>query len=304
MKRIHFNFQIDCESTEPNFNNPELGKRAILGIGEILNQEGVKGTFAVIPSDIKIHHQIYKELEAEGHEIGLHTHPSAQGYGHFLGSYGYTDQITIIDEGCRIFEEHMGYRPKHFTPGYASANDHTFPVLEELGFTHGLVSIPTRNLPQCACVWGDSPMDAHYPNRNNRCLIGDVDFVDIPHTIDWESRMWGGAHPQDLRIELVDAKNHWYTISKNITRQIQADDQIPVKSIKAVTHNTFDYSDPKDFRHITLIGVLAALRDICEKQNIEICFSTNLEIAQEYRKSVPLEKQKIKLDLDTSGRKY
>lgn len=100
----------------------------------------------------------------------------------------------------------MGYRPKHFTPGYASANDYTFPALEALGFTHGLVSMPTRNLPQCACVWGNSPMDAHYPHRYNRCLVGDVNFVDIPHTIDWESRMWGGAHPQDLRIELVDAK--------------------------------------------------------------------------------------------------
>jgi peptidoglycan/xylan/chitin deacetylase (PgdA/CDA1 family) len=304
MKKIHFNLQIDCESTEPNFNNPDLGEKAIRGIGDILSREGFKATFAVIPTDIKIHHHIYKQLEAEGHEISLHTHPSAQGYGHFLGSYGYEDQIKIIDEGCKIFEEYMGYRPKHFTQGYASANDHTFPALEALGFTHGLVSIPTRNLPQCACVWGNSPMDAHYPHRYNRCLVGDVDFVDIPHTIDWESRMWGGAHPQDLRIELVDTKNHWYTISKNINRQLQAGDQIPVKYIKAVTHNTFDYSDPKDFRHITLIGVVAALRDICKKQNIDICYSTNQEIAEEYRKVVPLEKQEIELNLDTSGRKY
>ncbi len=41
----------------------------------------------------------------------------------------------------------MGYRPKHFTPGYASANDYTFPALEALGFTHGLVSMPTQTFP-------------------------------------------------------------------------------------------------------------------------------------------------------------
>ena len=130
-----------------------------------------------------------------------------------------------------------------------------FPRWKRLEFTHGTVSMPTRNLPQCACVWGGSPLDIHYPHRYNRSLAGDVDFVDIPPTVDVESRMWGGAHPQDLRIELVDAKNHWYTIHKNVKRQVEAGSEIPVKYLKALTHNIFDYSDARDFRRETMLGV-------------------------------------------------
>ena len=47
-------------------------------------------------------------------------------------------------------------------------------------------------------------------------LSGGLDFVVIPQTIDPDSRMWGGKTPLDLRVELVDAKNHWYTIHKAV----------------------------------------------------------------------------------------
>lgn len=297
-----FNVQIDCEATQHAINDQDLGERAIRGLGEIFAQTGMKGTFTVIPSDMKVHSSIYKELEADGHEIGLHIHPADQGYEEFLGVYGFDDQARILTEAMYIFAEHMGYRPKCFTPGYGSANDHTYPVLESVGLRHGLVSIPTRNLPQCACVWGNSPLDVHYPHRFNRCLRGDVDFVEVPPTVDVESRMWGGAHPQDLRIELVDAKNHWYTVNKNVTRLVQAGDTIPVKHLKAVTHNIFDYSDPRNFRRETLYGVMAAVKSICEAQGCNLVFATTEDIAREYRSLVPLPVGGAKLELDTRGR--
>lgn len=302
MDRILFNIQIDCESTQRSINDPALGERAIRGLGEIFVETGLKGTFVVIPSDLKAHADIYRELEAQGHEIGLHTHPAEQGYDEFLGVYGFDDQVKILKEGVDVFAERMGRRPEAFTPGYFSANDHTYPVLESLGFRHGTVSMPTRNLPQCACVWGNSPLNAHYPHRHNRCLAGDVDFVDVPLTADVESRMWGGAHPQDLRIELVDAKNHWYTVHKNVRRQIAAGDGIPVKYLKAITHSTFDYSNPHDFRRETLLGVISAARQICEQQGCELLPATTADIAAEYRSKVPLPTSGIKLELDTRGR--
>jgi hypothetical protein len=261
----------------------------------------MKGTFVVVPSDMKIHARIYRELEAQGHEIGLHTHPAAQGYGNFLGVYGFEDQLKIIGEGADVFAKEMGHLPRAFTPGYCSANDLTFPVLESLGFTHGLVSMPTRNLPQCASVWGNSPLDAHYPHRYNRCLTGDVNFVDIPLTLDPDSRMWGGAHPQDLRIELVDAKNHWYTIDKTVKRQLAAGDSVPIKYIKAATHNTFDYSDPHNFRRETLLGVIAAARQICEQAGVTLVPATTGEIAGKYRAQVPLPAGGVELKLDKRG---
>lgn len=301
---IFFNIQVDCESTDPAFDNPALGERALRGLGELFAAQGMKATFVVVPTDMQIHSAIFGELEAQGHEIGLHIHPAAQGYSDFLGVYGYADQLKIIGQGAQVFADKMGYLPKAFTPGYASANDHTFPALEALGFTHGWVSLPTRNLPQCASVWGSSPLDVHYPHRYNRCLRGDVNFVDVPLTVDTESRMWGGAHPQDLRIELVDAKNHWYTIYKNVRRQLEAGDQIPIKHLKAFTHNTYDYLDPREFRRQTLLGVIEAARNICKQERVRLIPATTGEIAGRYRQVMQPSAAGGELKLDTRGRSF
>ena len=300
--KVFFNIQVDCESTQHSLQNPGLGERAIRGLGEILAETLQKASFLVIPSDLRAHASLYRELEAQGHEVGLHIHPADQGYGEFLGTYGYDEQIRIIGEGVDVFSQCIGRPPASFTPGYASANDHTFPALEAVGLKHGFVSIPTRNLPQCASVWGSSPLEPRYPHRANRCLNGDVDFVDVPVTVDAESRMWGGAHPQDLRIELVDAKNHWYTIDKNVRRLAAGAESIPVKHLKAITHNLFEYGDPKDFRRETLLGVIAAVRDICGREQAELVPATTADIAAEHRRLVPRPKGGQTLELDTRGR--
>lgn len=297
-----FNVQIDCEATQRSFQDAALGERSARGFGEVCAQNGIRATFAVIPSDLQAYGHVYRELEAQGHEISLHLHPAELGYQEFLGVYGFEEQAQIIGEARAVFAEVMGRAPLAFTPGYVSANDHTFPVLESLDFRHGRVSIPTRNLPQCAAVWSGAPLDVHYPHRYNRCLVGDVDFVEVPSTVDPESRMWGGAHPQDLRIELVDAKNHWYTIHKSVWRQMAAGDAVPVKCLSATTHNIFEYGDPRDFRRETLIGVIAAARRICEQEGCAFVPATLEEVAARYRARVPRPESGPRLELDTRGR--
>lgn len=300
--KIMFNIQIDCEATQHAINDPGLGERAIRGLSEVLAETGMKGTFAVIPSDMKIHAHIYRELAAHKHEVGLHFHPADEGYDEFMGVYGFQDQVKMLKAGMEIFSQCMGRKALCFTPGYCSANDSTYPALEFVGLKHGTVSIPTRDLPQCASVWGHSPVDAHYPHRYHRCLAGDVDFVEVPPTVDVNSRMWGGAHPLDLRIELVDAKNHWYTIHKNVKRLVEAGDRVQAKYLKAMTHNIFDYSDARNFQRETLLGVILAAHRICEQQECELIPATTAEIAEAYRNEVPLPSEGIKLELDTRTR--
>lgn len=302
MESILFNLQVDCEATQRSIADPGLGERAIRGLGEVCAAEGLAATFVVIPSDMAVHAALYRELKGQGHEIGLHLHPGEMGYQEFLGVYGPEEQVRMLREGMEIFAQGMGRNPECFTPGYFSANDHTFPALEAVGLRHGLVSCPTRNLPQCACVWGGSPLDVHYPHRHNRCLTGDVDFVDVPVTIDPDSRLWGGAHPQDLRVELVDAKNHYYTVEKAVKRQLAAGEAVPVKYLKAITHNIFDYLDERDFRRQTLVGVVAAARRICARLEVELVPATTARIAATYRQRVPRPEGGQRLELDTRGR--
>ena len=194
----------------------------------------------------------------------------------------------------------MGFEPKSFCMGYASANDSTYGALEHLGFKYGQVGVPGRRLPETACVWEGEPLDIHYANRYNRLLPGTLDFVDVPHTVDLESYMWGGKHPQDLRVELVDAKNHWYTIYKAVMRQID-DDSLPVKVIRGVTHNTFDYSDPDNFRRQTLIGMIEAVKNILDNAGCELKPATLATIVDDFRKKVPKIDPKDRLKLDRRG---
>ena len=143
---------------------------------------------------------------------------------------------------------------------------------------------------------------SHYAHRYNRCLTGDVDFVDVPVTIDPDSRMWGGTHPQDLRVELADSKNHYYSIDKAIKRQLAAGNEVPVKYLKILTHNIFDYSEERDFRRETLLGMLDAARRICEGCGVELVAATNARIAAAHRRAVPLPEKVAGLALDTRGR--
>ena len=300
---FYCSIQIDCEATQHAINDQQLGERASLGIAEILESENMLGTFFVIPTDLEASSGIYQQLLKKGHEVGLHLHPADMGMGYeeFLGVYGPDEQRKIIKQAASRFAQVMGYQPQSICIGYVSSNDYTFPVLSESGFKHGSFSIPTRILPECASVWAGAPLTVHYANAYNRILPGCLDMVNVPITVDPDSRMWGGKHPQDLRVELVDAKNHWYTIAKAVDRQLCKN--LSIKHISMITHNIFDYSDPNNFRRETLQKMIAHTKDIVTSKNGTFVGATLKQIAQAFRKKCPLgQATGPKLTLDTRGR--
>ena len=298
--RLFVAFNIDCEASQPAVNDLALGERATLGFAEVLEQHELRGSFEVLPSDVEPHAAVYRDLHQRGHEIGLHVHPAADGYEEFLGVYGPDMQRQILTEATDRHAQAMGRPPETIVVGYASINDYTYGVLCKLGYRHGTCSIPTRVLPECASIHGGAPLDVHYAHAYNRSLVGDLDFVEIPVTVDPESRMWGGKHPQDLRVELVDAKNHWYTINKAVERQIAQD--VPVKCLRPLTHNIFDFSDPHDFRRQTLLGMIEHVRAIADAHGLQIVAgATGVEIAAAYRTAVPLGSNATHLERDLRG---
>ena len=115
------------------------------------------------------------------------------------------------------------------------------------------------------------------------------------------SKMWGGKHAQDLRVELVDAKNHWYTSAKAVDRQIAAD--VPVKCLHICTHNIFEFDRETDFRRETLVKMIGHAKQIAESKDACLKGATMEALAAEYRDRVPLEQVgQVKLALDTRGR--
>jgi peptidoglycan/xylan/chitin deacetylase (PgdA/CDA1 family) len=296
-KVFYINWSIDCEATQHSVSDPVLGARGAEGFAGILDSYGLLGNFFVIPGDAESNPLLYRSIHERGHEVGLHLHPGEEGYFEFAGVMGPDEQREVITKARDRWSRAMGFEPVCFCMGYASANDYTYGVLEELGFEYGQICVPGRRLVECASVWEGKPLFIHSANRYNRLLPGDLDFIEIPHTVDLESRMWGGKHPQDLRVELVDAKNHWYTAYKSVMKQ-KDDDAIPLKIIRGVTHNTFDYSDPANFRRQTLVSMIAGIRGILNDAGCALVPATLGMIADIYRKTVPKVDAKSLLTLD------
>ncbi|MDP2983570.1 MAG: polysaccharide deacetylase family protein [Candidatus Latescibacter sp.] len=299
-KIFWMSWSIDCEATQHAVNDPALGARGAAGYADILDANGLKGNFFTLPGDLESNPALYRSIMARGHEIGLHLHPAEEGYCEFAGVMGPEEQSEVTAKARDRWAQVMGMAPLSFCMGYASANDYTYAVLEELGFRYGQVSLPGRRIPETASVWQGAPLTIHYTHRFNRLLSGNMDFVEVPHTIDPESYMWGGKHPQDLRVELVDAKNHWYTIQKAVLRQ-KDDEAVPVKIIRGVTHNTFDYTDPANFRRQTLLGMIESTRDILENAGCGMQPATLGEIVKTFRNTVPKTDPRDSFKLDRRG---
>ena len=101
-------------------------------------------------------------------------------------------------------------------------------------------------------------------------------------------------------MELVDAKNHWYTIHKALHRQLRDEPIVPYVSM--VTHNIFEYSDPQDFRRQTMEQMIAHAKRIFDDAEVTWQPGTAADIAACYRQRNPLERVgDTRLELDRRG---
>lgn len=286
--RFHICWTMDCECTQPGVADPELGRNAVTGFTEILAAEGWRGTFFLIRRDLEALSELFAATAAAGHELGVHTHPDTVGYpSPYLGVYDADTQREIVEGTVAVFARGLGIVPCSCRPGFASANDATFPVLSACGMRQTSASMPGRLLTKLASNWAGAPLFAHYAHPHNRFLEGGLDLVEIPISVDWESMIWGGLHPQDLRVESTDARNHAFAIEKIMRRQVR--ENLPVKALVILTHNLFRYADSSDFRRETMRGMIATIRRCGAELGVDLVGSTVADIGAAYREAVPFQ---------------
>lgn len=277
-------FTMDVEhpgggSVEAGFTDWNVGECAVAGYAERLAREKWPVTFFIVPPAAQRYASILNQWRQEGCELGLHVHPQDIGYAEYMGAYTLGEQIGMLDDAANRWAQVFGCRPCSFRPGNCSANDATFPALEQSGFHQGSVSIPDRRMPSLRSVWTGACKDAHFAHPANRLLAGSSQFLEVPITVDWESMIWGGQTPLDMRIEAVDARSHSFTIEKNIRRMLSA--RTAVKTLCIFTHNYFEYGNPADFRRVTLDGVIGHVRTAAERHGLEIRPVTLEQVRQE-----------------------
>jgi len=282
---IHVSWTIDCEASQKAIDDVETGRKALRGFVEILADAGLKSTAYVIPGDAAAYPDVLTRLAANGVEIGLHCHPQEQGWDEFCGAYTADQQRDIYAQGLEALSEATGLTISTFRAGSASANDASFPVLAELGFESCSNSMPGRRMTNLRSDWVNAPLHVHYTHPANRLLEGGLDLVEAPITTDPDSMLWSGGHPQDLRVELFDAKNQRYMIDKILAREKAR--PAAVRAVVCLTHNIFAYDDPNDFRHQTMKQMIRDFAELADKHEVNLVPATIGEIAAAYRQAVP-----------------
>lgn len=283
---IHICWTMDCEATQEAVHDAELGVRATRGFAGLMAEANQRATLFVLPADAAAYPAVLRDLDRRRFELALHYHPQEEGYADYCGAYAAAGQRKMYTDAIKKFADAVGVIPKAFRTGNCSANDATFRVTAELGFDCCSHSMPGRNMTQLRSNWVGAPQYVHYANPANRLLEGGLDLVEVPITTDPDSMLWSGRHPQDLRVELFDAKHQRYMIDKMLARE-KAGGR-PVKAIIVLTHNTFDYGAAADFRRQTLRQMIADFSALADRHAVNLVPATISQIAAAHRAAAPL----------------
>lgn len=299
MDRINIAITMDCEPitslTHASATGPDtwaLGERAVRGIAAITRDFGFGITYFIHPEPALAQPDLFRDVEAQGACIGLHMHPwkyslSRHGGRRYLEHYGglsESEQRDLVSEASALWSEAIGRWPLYFRPGTFSANDAVFKVLAELGFRGGSCSLPGRQMPEMRANWTGTVPDPHRGHARFRQLEGDLDFAEMPLSTDFSialsGRIGGKLHP-DLRPDidwLAQYDLTYDTIATHIVAQIvERAPAVPV--INLVTHNHFDFSDPRHPATVRLTQALAAIRDACARAGVAAVPATMADIA-------------------------
>jgi peptidoglycan/xylan/chitin deacetylase (PgdA/CDA1 family) len=293
-RRVHIAWTIDCESTQASVDDVRMGERSVAGFCELLHGAGMTGTLFVLPEEARQLSRRFRELHSAGFEVGLHYHPHEDGHGDHCGAFDAERQRRMYGDAIDRFSQAMGFRPRTFRTGSFSANDATFPVTHSLGFESCSHSCPGRNMTALRSNWVGATHAVHYAHHANRLLPGDPPadgtrgLVEVPMTTDPDSMIWSGTHPQDLRVELFDAKNQRFMIEKMLRREREraTASSDGVASLVVLTHNVFDYSDPADFRTQTMRQMIGDMRELSERLSIDLVPATIGKTADVFRLAI------------------
>jgi peptidoglycan/xylan/chitin deacetylase (PgdA/CDA1 family) len=267
---ILFTMDVECPghgSSEAGFNDWSIGEKAVRGFVDILGAEGWPATLFIVPEAARRYSKVLREVNGRGVELGLHVHPQDLGYEEQFGAFSFEKQLEILNLATDIWSNALGQRPYSFRPGNFSANDATFPALTAANFLQGSISSPERRMVSLRAVWTGAPKDPHWAHPANRLLPGNSRFLEVPVSIDWESMIWGGLAPLELRVESVDSRAHGFTIQKNF-RRLRLED-VPVKTLVPITHNYFDYTSDAEFRTTTLKGVIEGIKRFAGEYHLQ-----------------------------------
>lgn len=268
----------------------EFGERAVRAYCGLLAEHGLPVTLFVVPDTATEQGEMLREVvEQTGSELGMHIHPEYW-RDHYknpkahdcLGGYTGEEQRRILAEALEQTTEGLGVRPRAFRGGNFSANDATFGVLVDLGFTHGSVSQPGRAVSRVKAVWRDACPDVHRAHRAFRMVPGDLGFIEVPLTSDRErTDHWTGVG--DVRFEGATPEQVAKAVRQEVTQQVK--EKALLKHVCFLTHSYVNYwsSDESERgRRGVLKGSISKIRRIADELGLEVKGATIRDVREAF----------------------
>ena len=253
-KKIFFAYTMDCEriAAESYLNDGTpswvISEKAILGMADVLRKKNATkaGGFYSTPATAEKHREIFLELKAEGFDMGCQFHCDSfrdGEYAKYLGHYDYDEQKEILTLAKDDWEQALGLPLRTFRCGFCSANDYTFPILNDLGIRQSSTAMPGRHLPDIGACWCGVHPYPHHASRKSRLVCGDMELYEVPimtHPYQWVDDRRTVAY--DLRPDRGHKIEVYRGMIDAYMEQMLRCDP-PIKAIVAITHNTIDYFD-------------------------------------------------------------
>ncbi|MEK9723180.1 MAG: hypothetical protein VW405_06810 [Rhodospirillaceae bacterium] len=297
MDKIYIVVTMDVEpakiDTHPTATGPESwedGEKFVRGYVDRAGEFGFPVSFFIHPEVTEVQGDLFQELGEKGHCVdGLHMHAWKFRDGKYKAHCGGLTENELracLSEGISMWQSGMGRRPLYFRPGTFSANDTMFKVLVELGLRGGSCSLPGRIWRMMNAIWVGAEPDPHRAHGVFRQLVGDLEFANMPVSVDFSSRTVtigsdfrkidpdspeaAGANTVsshwDLRPDWRDAD--YPKIANNIIDQLIARNP-SIPTLNMITHNDNDHTDPNDRVCGNLIKSLGAITECCKARGIE-----------------------------------
>ncbi len=279
MEPLFICFTMDVErirSQSPGGGPPswDVSERALRSYTQSLNERGYPVTYFIVPEAAEHHAELFRDFQRQKNECGMHFHIESwrENYQNpkafkTLGGYEGPQQQEMLAAARDQVHNAIGMNPVAFRGGYFSANNETYKVLADLGFTCGSTSLPGRNWPKKYARWVGKRRDVHAVDAKSRLRAGNLPFVDVPLSV----RLWlfGHLHPHgDTRFERARNIHEMQTAVKQ-SLAWQRTHKSPVKHLCFFTHNLYFYdeegSPPPNNRWAILHSFLEVIPSIAEE---------------------------------------
>ena len=266
--KLFFNYSIDCElppntkytgskEREVFLHGPEswdFAERSVRGFVKLMKDLDIlEGAGLFVYPDVAVEQKkLYREMADAGIETALHLNGMrysrlGDDKADWLGAMTYDQQKEAISMAKKDLEDVIGKECTGYRACYGSANNDTFRILDELGFTWASNASGRYRFETSANWWGSWPY-AHFASGKNKLIPGDLDVFEVPITRGMETFFENDRNkPFDVRaessVEIIGEDRHIYktVVEENLVYMQRMN--VPVRGIIGASHNTSDYGN-------------------------------------------------------------